>query len=236
ARALRSCLPQRHADRHRRLPRALPLRPLRRQRADRDDLLARRSRPARLRGGRRARLPGRLRHALRLRAPGACDRASQRPDLCARRSADRLREAGRLMALSPLNQRRWRNFKANRRAFWSLWNFLAPFALSLAAELVANDKPLPVSYRGALSMPAFRFYPVPTFGGDFKTEAIYRDPAVQCLIRTGGLEACWDDPEGVMADAADGEVAGAAVEAGWMVWPLIPYSYSTVNNVGTAPS
>jgi len=39
-----------------------------------------------------------------------------------------------------------------------------------------------------------------------------------------------------MADAADGEVAGAAVEAGWMVWPPIPYSYSTVNNVGTAPS
>ena len=140
------------------------------------------------------------------------------------------------MALSPLNQRRWRNFKANRRSYWSLWIFLVMFALSLSAELIANDKPILVSYRGDLYTPVFRFYPETTFGGDFKTEAIYRDPAVQCLIETGGLMDCWDDPEGVMADAADGEVAGAAVEAGWMVWPPIPYSYSTVNNVGTAPS
>jgi microcin C transport system permease protein len=28
------------------------------------------------------------------------------------------------MALSSLNQRRWKNFKANRRAYWSLWLFL----------------------------------------------------------------------------------------------------------------
>lgn len=140
------------------------------------------------------------------------------------------------MTLSPLNQRRWRNFKANRRALWSLWIFLALFGLSLAAEVIANDKPILVRYRGELYMPVFRFYPETTFGGDFGTEAIYRDPAVQCLIRTGGLEACWDDPEGVLEDAADGEVAGEAVQAGWMVWPPIPYSYATVNNVGTAPS
>lgn len=140
------------------------------------------------------------------------------------------------MTLSPLNQRRWRNFKANRRALWSLWIFLALFGLSLVAEVIANDKPILVRYRGELYMPVFRFYPETTFGGDFGTEAIYRDPAVQCLIRTGGLEACWDDPEGVLKDAADGEVAGEAVQAGWMVWPPIPYSYATVNNVGTAPS
>jgi microcin C transport system permease protein len=140
------------------------------------------------------------------------------------------------MRLSPLNQRRWRNFKANRRAFWSLWIFLVLFLLSLFAEVLANDRPIIVGYRGELHFPIYRFYPETAFGGDFRTEAIYRDPAVQCLIETGGLPDCWDDPEAVRADAADGEFAGQTVARGWMIWPPIPYSYNTVNNVGTAPS
>ena len=140
------------------------------------------------------------------------------------------------MQLSPLNQRRWRNFKSNRRAYWSLWIFLVLFVLSLFAEVLANDKPIVVGYKGKLHFPIYRFYPETAFGGDFKTEAIYRDPAVQCLIETGGLVECWDDPEAVRADAADGEFGGQKVEAGWMIWPPVPYSYNTVNNVGTAPS
>jgi microcin C transport system permease protein len=141
-----------------------------------------------------------------------------------------------MITLSPLNQRRWRNFKANRRAFWSLWIFLVAFGLSLFAELIANEKPIVVSFRGELFVPVYRFYPETAFGGDFKTEAVYRDIEVQCLIKTGGLVECWDDPEGVIADAADGEFAGEEVQAGWMLWPPIPYSYSTISNVGTAPS
>jgi microcin C transport system permease protein len=140
------------------------------------------------------------------------------------------------MALSPLNQRRWRNFRANRRAFWSLWIFSVLFGLSLFAEVLANDKPILVRYHGDLFVPVYKFYPETAFGGDFKTEAIYRDPAVQCLIRTGGLQDCWDDPDGVEADAADGEYKGEKVVAGWMIWPPIPYHYKTINNVGTAPS
>ncbi|GAB4383037.1 ABC transporter permease [Albidovulum sp.] len=140
------------------------------------------------------------------------------------------------MRLSPLNQRRLRNFRANRRALWSLWIFGILFVLSLFAEFLANDKPILVSYRGELRMPIFRFYPESAFGGDFRTEALYRDIEVQCLIRTGGLEACWDDPEAVIADAADGEFEGQKVEAGWLLWPPIRYSYNTINNVGTAPS
>ncbi|HPE25989.1 MAG TPA: ABC transporter permease [Albidovulum sp.] len=140
------------------------------------------------------------------------------------------------MRLSPLNQRRWRNFKANRRAYWSLWIFAALFGLSLFAEVLANDKPIVVSYRGDLHFPIYRFYPETAFGGDFKTEAIYRDPEVQCLIATGGIVDCFDDPEGVMEDAADGEYAGEDVVAGWAIWPPVPYSYNTINNVGTAPS
>jgi microcin C transport system permease protein len=140
------------------------------------------------------------------------------------------------MALSPLNARRWRNFKANRRAFWSLWVFLALFLGSLCAEMLANDKPIVVNYRGEFYFPAYRFYPETAFGGDFRTEAIYRDEAVQCLIRTGGREECWDDPEGVIEEARTGSVSGEVIEAGWMIWPPIPYHYRTINNVGTAPS
>ncbi len=140
------------------------------------------------------------------------------------------------MILSPLNQRRWRNFTANRRAVWSLGIFLVLFVLSLFAELVANEKPILVSYRGGLYLPVYKFYPETAFGGDFQTEAVYRDPAVQCLIRTGGLQDCWDDPEGVMTEAATGTYKGETVERGWMLWPPIPYRYNTINNVGVAPS
>lgn len=140
------------------------------------------------------------------------------------------------MALSPLNQRRWRNFRANRRAFWSLIVFSVLFVLSLFAELIANDKPIIVSYRGEWFFPSYQFYPETTFGGDLGTEAIYRDPAVQCLIETGGREDCWDDPEGVMAAADSGQIAIPKDERGWTLWPLIPYHFTTINNVGAAPS
>lgn len=140
------------------------------------------------------------------------------------------------MALSPLNQRRWRNFRRNSRAFWSLVIFSVLFGLSLFADFIANDKPILVSYRGDLYTPIFKFYPETAFGGDFQTEAIYRDPEVQCLIVSGGLEDCFDDPDGVIADAADGKVAGEAIEKGWAIWPPIPYSYdTTVDRPGAAP-
>lgn len=138
--------------------------------------------------------------------------------------------------LSPLNQRRWRNFRRNRRAFWSLILFCLLFGLSLFAEFLANDRPILVQYRGSYYMPIFRFYPETEFGGDFRTEAVYRDPEVQCLIATGGLDTCFDDPEGLIADAEDGEIAGAQIEKGWSIWPPIPYSYdSPVERPGAAP-
>lgn len=141
------------------------------------------------------------------------------------------------MALSPLNQRRWRNFKRNRRAFFSLILFSVLFGLSLCAELIANDKPLLVSYRGDLYTPFVKFYPETTFGGDFRSEADYKFDEVECLIISGGLEDCFDDPEAVIADAADGVVNGEEIEKGWLVWPLIPYKYDTINQIeGAAPS
>ncbi|NVO24547.1 ABC transporter permease [Donghicola sp. C2-DW-16] len=139
------------------------------------------------------------------------------------------------MALSPLNQRRWRNFRANGRAFWSLILFCVLFGLSLFAEFLANDKPIVVSYKGEIYTPVFNFYPETTFGGDFKTEAIYRDIEVKCLITTGGSDLCWDDPEGYLVEAEDkGTVEGEPIQKGWMIWPPIPYSYDTPNDIGRA--
>ncbi|MDA0962155.1 MAG: ABC transporter permease [Proteobacteria bacterium] len=140
------------------------------------------------------------------------------------------------MAFSPLNQRRWRNFKKNRRAYWSLWIFSVLFGLSLFAEFLAYDKPILIRHQGAFYTPIWNFYPETAFGGDFQTEAVYRDPEVQCLIVTGGLEACFDDPDGLIEDARDGVIDGEEITKGWMIWPLIPYSYDTaVDRPGAAP-
>ena len=138
--------------------------------------------------------------------------------------------------LSPLNQRRWRNFTRNRRAYWSLIIFSILFGLSLFAEFIANDKPILIKHNGAYYTPIFNFYPETTFGGDFagKTEYAYED--VQCLIVTGGILDCYDDPEGVVAEAETGFYAGEEVNMGWILWPPIRYSYDTiVDKPGPAP-
>ncbi|AUQ71766.1 ABC transporter permease [Phaeobacter inhibens] len=140
------------------------------------------------------------------------------------------------MALSPLNQRRWSNFCRNRRAFWSLWIFSVLFGISLFAEFVANDKPMLVSYRGEYFTPVFNFYPETAFGGDFQTEAAYRDPEVQCLIASGGVEDCFDDPEGILEEIKTGTFAADGFVEGWAIWPPIPYSFNTtVDRPGAAP-
>ena len=140
------------------------------------------------------------------------------------------------MALSPLNKRRWNNFRRNKRAYWSLWLFAILFGLSLCADVIANDKPILVRYQGANYYPILQFYPETAFGGDFQTEAVYRDPEVECLIVSGGLDICFDDPEGIIEDSGDGVVAGEAITKGWTIWPPIPYSYNTaVERPGAAP-
>jgi microcin C transport system permease protein len=144
------------------------------------------------------------------------------------------------MALSPLNQRRWKNFKANRRAYWSLILFSILFGLSLFAEVLANDKPLLVSYRGALHAPFLRFYSEVDFGGDFQTEANYKAAEVQCLIKTGGLIDCFDEPETMLQAVGLGKFAADSegFYKGWVLWAPIPYSYNTINDLGgkAAPS
>ncbi len=131
------------------------------------------------------------------------------------------------MKLTSLQRRRLANFKANRRAFWSLWIFGILFLTSLFSEFLANDQPIAVSYRGELYWPMFNTYIETDFGGDFQTAAKYSRNDVQCLIKTGGLESCFDDPDGVYQDALDGEVDGQQLETGWILWAPIPYSFAS---------
>lgn len=114
---------------------------------------------------------------------------------------EQVRQRARRPFLSPLNQRRWQNFKANRRGYWSLWIFLILFVLSLFAEFIANDKPILASYKGEILMPVLVDYPEEKFGG-FLAVTDYRDPVISDEIEASG----------------------------WIIWPPIRYSYGTVNN------
>ena len=89
---------------------------------------------------------------------------------------------GRRIALSPINRRRWENFKTNRRGYWSFWIFLVLFILTLFAEFIANDRPLYVRYDGKNYFPVFITYPDTEFGDDLGTAADYRDEHLQKLI------------------------------------------------------
>jgi microcin C transport system permease protein len=140
--------------------------------------------------------------------------------------------------LSPLNQRRWRNFKRNRRAYWSLIIFSVLFGLSLFAEFIANNKPILVKHQGEYYMPIFNFYPETAFGGDLRIEAQYQYEDIQCLIISGGVIDCYDDPEAILAEIEEsGTALGEPIDKGWIIWPLIPYRYDTIVDIqGAAPS
>ena len=121
-----------------------------------------------------------------------------------------MRLFGLFKITNPLIERQWIKFKSNRRGYWSLWIFSFLFFTTLFAELIANDKPLLVQYDQSYYFPIFNIYPETVFGGDFETEADYKDEFVIELIE----------------------------EKGWIIWPPIPYDYTTINyNLDTpAPS
>ena len=112
--------------------------------------------------------------------------------------------------ITPLTERRLALFRANKRGFWAMWIFLTLFVISLFAEFIANDRPILIRFDGHFYCPVLFDYTETTFGGDFETFADYKDPYVTQLI-----------------DAK-----------GWMIWPLIPYSYdaAALDLPGPAPT
>ena len=103
--------------------------------------------------------------------------------------------------MSPMVQARLRRFRQNRLGFCCFILFSLIFTVALAANLIANEKPLLVKYQHELYFPVFKTYPETTFGGVFETEADYKDPVVQQLISAHG----------------------------WVIWPVIPYAAQTPN-------
>jgi len=104
--------------------------------------------------------------------------------------------------LSPVARRRFERFRNNRRGWWSLWLFCGLFVLSLCGELIANDKPLVLSYEHQLYFPAFKRYTEQEFGGQLPFQPDYRSDYVRQLITDGD---------------------------GWMLFPAIPFSEDTPN-------
>lgn len=89
----------------------------------------------------------------------------------------------------------------NRLGFFCFCVFILIFFVCLFAEFIANDKPILVKYDQDYYVPVLKTYPETTFGGVFETEADYKDPAVQSMIDADG----------------------------WMLWPMIRFSYQTPN-------
>jgi len=112
-----------------------------------------------------------------------------------------------LLRLGPVWQRRFANFKAHRRGFWSTFIFLGVFILSLFAEFLCNDRPLLISYKGEFLFPIFETYPEEKFGG-FLAQTDYRDDVIASEINANGF----------------------------MIWPPIRYSYQTINRQLPTPA
>ncbi len=115
-----------------------------------------------------------------------------------------------MFQLTPPRQRQLNRFRKNRRSVLSLKLFSILFALCLFSEFLANERPLVVMFDGELRFPIVQLYTEKDYGGFFETEANYRDEYVQELIQAKG----------------------------WMVMPIVPFSYDTIDEApdGPAPS
>lgn len=92
-------------------------------------------------------------------------------------------------------------FRQNKRAYWSAIVFLSLLLISMLSEFIANDKPLVMSYNNQLYFPIFKTYTDLDFGGDFPTPADYKDEFIINNINKNG----------------------------WMIMPIIPFSFNTVD-------
>ncbi len=108
------------------------------------------------------------------------------------------------LSLSPINQRRWSNFKKNRRGFWALLIFLVLFFVTLAAEFIANDRPIIASIDGKLLVPIF---------------VNYEENDILAL----------DEFNLPTVDFRAPHIVEAFTERGWTIWPPVHYSYRTIN-------
>lgn len=117
--------------------------------------------------------------------------------------------------MSSISKARFKRFKAIKRGYYSAWVILFLFVLSLAAELVANNRALVVKYNGDYFFPTYgKVLSGKTFGLDYSYETNYRE-----------LQQLFDKQD----------------NGNWLLMPLIPYGalesdLKTDKFVPTAPS
>jgi microcin C transport system permease protein len=114
------------------------------------------------------------------------------------------------MPISPLWRRRLTAYRRHRRGVIATVALAVILVLSLCANLIANDRPLLIDYRGQVYAPVFQDLAGQTFGPQFlPTRADYGDPQIRQAIRAHG----------------------------WLIPAPIPYSYdSIVWNAKPAPA
>ncbi len=103
--------------------------------------------------------------------------------------------------MNTIGKRRWNSFKSNKKAYYSLWIFAIIFGISLLANVLINDRPLIVYYKGGFYFPIVKDYPESVFGGNLASYTDYKDPYIEKSI---------DDN-------------------GFMLMPLVEFSYNTIN-------
>ena len=106
-------------------------------------------------------------------------------------------------------RRAWARFRRNRLGYWSLLAFCAVVLLSLAAELISNDRPLLVRYQGQFYVPVLQDHAETTFGGDFQTPTDYLDPFIRDQLAQPG---------------------------NWVVYAPNPYGPKTLNYFAKSPN
>jgi len=106
-------------------------------------------------------------------------------------------------------RRAWARFRRNRLGYWSLLVFCAVVLLSLAAELISNDRPLLVRYQGQFYVPVLQDHAETTFGGDFQTPTDYLDPFIRDQLAQPG---------------------------NWVVYAPNPYGPKTLNYFAKSPN
>ena len=106
-------------------------------------------------------------------------------------------------------RRAWARFRRNRLGYWSLLAFCAVVLLSLAAELISNDRPLLVRYQGQIYVPVLQDHAETTFGGDFQTPTDYLDPFIREQLAQPG---------------------------NWVVYAPNPYGPKTLNYFAKSPN
>jgi len=118
-------------------------------------------------------------------------------------------ESGPVAASASPAARAWRRFRADRRGYWSLVVFSVLVLVSLAAELVSNDRPIVAHYEGRTVFPIFNTYPETDFGGDFATATDYLDPFIRGQFAKPG---------------------------NWAIYPPNSYRFDTLNYFSPSPN